>query len=238
VRGKNSVPRLVTAGLCAALWILHAAAFAQGGRARLDASRMPSEAGAAREFVPRGWVVEEEVSGDLNGDSAADIVLKLVQAPRAAGGDESGERHRALVVLLRGADGRLRRAAVADRLLQCTSCGGAFYGAAEASAGVSVERGVLVVRQDHGSRNVVEQTFRFRYDPATKTFPLIGYDEQDNDRATGALVEESTNFLTGVRVVKRSQYDPRLDRHVVKSTARTRVARSVITIEQVDYEKY
>ncbi|HYO62096.1 MAG TPA: hypothetical protein VER08_00410 [Pyrinomonadaceae bacterium] len=232
------MPRLLTATLCAALLMLPSAAPARQGRATLDASRVPAEAGAAREFVPRGWAVEEEVSGDLNGDSAADLVLKLVQAKRAAGADENEERQRALVVLLRGADGRLRRAAVAGRLLQCTSCGGAFYGVAEASAGVTVERGVLVVRQDHGSRNVVEQTFRFRYDPATKTFPLIGYDESDNDRATGALVEESTNFLTGVRVVKRSQYDPRLDRHVVKSTARTRVARSAATIEQVDYAQY
>ncbi|HYP53380.1 MAG TPA: hypothetical protein VEQ42_07560, partial [Pyrinomonadaceae bacterium] len=186
---------------------------------------MPAEGGAAGEFAPRGWAVEGEASGDLNGDGAADVALTLVEASRGAGRDETEERHRALVILLRGADGRLRRAAVAGRLLQCTKCGGAFYGAAQASAEVKIERGVLVVRQDHGSRNVVEQTFRFRYDPAAKKFALIGYDEIDRDRATGEHVEESTNYLTGVKIVKRSQYDGRLDRDVLKSTARTRVGR-------------
>ena len=230
--------RLLAVALCAALAVLPVTAFAQDGRVVIDQSGMPREANAVGDFVPRGWEVEEEVSGDLNGDAIPDLAVKLVQAKRAGGGDEIEERQRALVVLLRGADGRLRRAAVADKLLQCTACGGAFYGAVEAPAEVKIERGVIVVRQDHGSRNVVEQTFRFRHDPASKKFVLIGYDMNDNDRATGELVEESTNFLTGLKLVKRSQYDRRLDRHVVKSTARARVARGGVTIEQVDYEKY
>ena len=229
--------RLLAVALCAAFAVLPPAASAQDGRAVINQSAMPQEASAVGDFVPRGWEVEEEVAGDLNGDAVPDLAVKLVQAKRA-GGDEIEGRQRALVVLLRGADGRLRRAAVAGKLLQCTACGGAFYGAAEAPAEVKIERGVIVVRQDHGSRNVVEQTFRFRLDPASKKFALIGYDMTDNDRATGELVEESTNFLTGLKVVKRSQYDRRLDRHVTKSTSRARVARGGATMEQVDYEKY
>ena len=232
------MPRALAVKLCALLLVLQAAAFAQESRVALDASRMPREAGAVREFVPRGWTVEEEVRGDLNGDGAADVAVKLVEASRGREEDEMNERRRALVILLGSADGRLRRAAVADKLLQCTKCGGAFYGVAQASANVTIERGVLVVRQDHGSRNLVEQTFRFRHDPATGKFLLIGFDKSDHDRATGEQIEESTNFLTGVRTVKRTQYDERLDRDVLKSNTRTRVARARTTIEQVDYEKY
>lgn len=230
--------RLLTVALCAALAVLPSAASAQEGRVVIDQRRMPLEGGAVADFVPRGWAVEEEVSGDLNGDSVPDLAVKLVQAGRGAAGDEAEERYRALVVLLRGADGGLRRAAVADKLLQCTRCGGAFYGVAESSAEVKIERGVIVVTQDHGSRNIVEQTFRFRLDPATRRFLLIGYDMKDSDRATGEVVEESTNFLTGLKVVKRSQYDRRRDDYVTKTTSRARVARGGVTIEQVDYEKY
>ncbi|HEV2764905.1 MAG TPA: hypothetical protein VGV38_18125 [Pyrinomonadaceae bacterium] len=232
------MPRLLTVALCAALAVVPSAAYAQENRVVVDQSRMPREAGAVREFVPRGWEVEGEVSGDLNGDAVPDLAVKLVQAKRGNTEEIVEERHRALVVLLKGADGRLRRAAVADRLLQCTACGGAFYGVAEAPADVRIERGGLVINQDHGSRNVVAQTFRFRLDPASNKFVLIGYDVTDNDRATGALVEESTNFLTGLKIVKRSQYDRKLDKHVLKSSSRTRVARGGEALEQVDYEKY
>lgn len=230
--------RLWAVRLCALVLVFAPPARAQENRATINTARMPREASAVREFVPRGWAVEEEVAGDLDGDAVADLAVKLVEASRGKEADRMNERQRALVILLRGADGRLRRAAVADRLLQCTKCGGAFYGVAEASARVTIERGVLVVRQDHGSRNLVEQTFRFRHDRATGRFLLIGYDKTDRDRATGEQVEESTNFLTGVRIVKRTQYDERTDRDVVKSNTRTRAARAATAIEQVDYEKY
>lgn len=232
--------RLSAVTLCALVLVsgAPAPAPAQENRATINAARLPQEAGAVGEFVPRGWEVEEEAAGDLNGDAVADVAVTLVQASRGKETDEMEERQRALVILFRGADGRLRRAAVAGRLLQCTKCGGAFYGIAQAPVEVKVERGVLVVSQSHGSRNVVEQTFRFRYDPAAKKFLLIGYDKSDHDRATGEQVEESTNFLTGVRTVKRTRYDERTDRDVVKSDTRTRVARRPVTIEQVDYEAY
>jgi hypothetical protein len=223
---------------CAILFLVPSLSFAQENRVLTDKSRIPLEANDVKDFVPPGWVIEEQVSGNLNGDSSPDLALKLVQEQRAGGADEDNEGQRALVILFAGRDGKWQRVAIAEKLLQCTSCGGAFYGVVKAPANVKIEKGVLIVNQDHGSRNVVEQTFRFRYEPRMKKFILIGLDVNDNDRASGEVVEESTNFITGRKITKRSQYNERLDKHVLKSTSRSPVARKSITIEEMDSESY
>jgi hypothetical protein len=146
------------------------------------------------------------VTGDLNGDGVPDYALKLVEDKPAKNSDDiPNERQRALLVVFNDKDGQLRRAAVADRLLQCTSCGGAFYMAVEAPATVTIEKGVIIVEQEHGSREVTDTTYRFRYELESKRFGLIGFDIRSNDRLTGEVITESTNYLTGVRVGSRSK---------------------------------
>ncbi len=124
-------------------------------------------------------------------------------------------------------DGKLTRVGVADKLLQCTRCGGAFYGVVESPANVKIEKGVIVVEQDHGSRDLTDTTYRFRYDPETQRFVLIGFDFADVDRLTGKDVAESTNYLTGVRKVTRG-----------KASTSSTTPRKKIFIEDVDYEKF
>src|SRR5205814_10666602 len=132
------------------------------------------------------------------------------------------DRARALIVLLQGADGKLSRAAIADKLLQCTGCGGAFYGVVDAPANVKVENNVIVVEQDHGSREVSDVTFRFRYDPASQRFILIGFDYAERDRANGKSASESTNYLTGVRKTNGKA---------------STVPKTKVFMDDVDYEK-
>src|SRR5204862_3618257 len=143
-----------------------------------------------RNFIPPGWKLEEQKAADLDGDGNSDYVLKLIEdKPAKTTDDVVNDRARALIVLLSDATGKLTRAAVADKLLQCTGCGGAFYG--EATANVKIEGNVIVVEQDHGSRDVSDVTFRFRYDPASKRFMLIGFDYSERDRATAKSSSES-----------------------------------------------
>lgn len=214
------------------------ASFAQDNGIAFNSSRLPVEADDVRAFVPSGWTIEEQVAGDLNGDSTNDIALKLIQEKRAGvSDDEASDRQRALVILFKSTGGKLRRAAVADKLLQCTSCGGAFYGVAEAPANVKIERGILIVNQDGGSRNVVERTFRFRYDAASRKFILIGFDMTDSDRANGEVTQESTNFLTGKKIITNITPAARGGREMTKTTNQT-VAKTRQTIEQINYENY
>ena len=199
---------------------------------RIEKSRIPAEADRIQKFVPAGWKIEEQVTGDLNGDSVPDYAVKLVEDKPAKDSDDMAtERQRALVIVLQQQGGKLSRAAVADKLLQCTRCGGAFYGVSESPANVQIEKGVIVVDQDHGSRNLTNTYYRFRYEAGSRQFVLIGFDYADADRATAQVISESTNYLTGMRTVFRSKGN-----RDVKSSSKIPLKKT--SIEQVDSEKF
>jgi hypothetical protein len=210
-----------------------------GGGAAFDKSKVPAEGRAAADVVPAGWVLEDQAAGDLNGDGVPDLALKLIQQkPAGARDDETLERQRALVVLFKDATGMLRRAAVADKVLQCTSCGGAFYGVVDAPAEVRIERGVIVVNQEFGSREVTEHTYRFRYEPADAKFVLIGFDGTSRDRLTGTVTVESTNFLTGRKITKTiTPPKTRRGKDVTKTVTQA-VPRKRTPMEEVDRENF
>lgn len=203
--------------------------FAQDERASIDRSKLPESANSVNAFVPAGWKIEEKITGDVNDDKVADVLLKLIE-DQPAKADEMNDRSRALVILFAGGEAKYRLAAVSDTLLQCTSCGGAFYGVVDAPANVSIQKGVIIVSQDHGSREVTETTFRFRYDEQPGMFILIGFDYASRDRAAGGVWTESTNYLTGKRVTT-------IDKGKKSSTKTTVVAKDRMSIEEVDYEK-
>jgi len=76
--------------------------FAQEDRTVIDKSKIPAEGKSVSDFVPPGWKLEEQVTGDLNGDSVPDYALKLVEDKPAKNSDDfPNERQRALVILLR-----------------------------------------------------------------------------------------------------------------------------------------
>ena len=213
--------------------VLSSIAFARLGSAQetettINKSLIPIQANALSKFVPPEWKIEKKLSADLNGDSLPDFALELVEnKPEKDQSGDPTERSRALVIVFQNQDGTLARAGVADKLLQCTRCGGAFYGVVEAPANVKIEKGVIIVEQDHGSRDLTDTTYRFRYDQETQRFILIGFDFSDADRLTGKDVSESTNYLTGVRRVTRG-----------KATTSSTIPRKKILIEDVDYEKF
>lgn len=223
---------LVRVAVCVGALLLPSLCSAQDERVVIDKSRVPTTADDIQKFVPQGWKIEEQLKGDLNADGTSDYVLKLVQdkPDKDASGDPT-ERYRALVIVLQGSGNRLVRAAVAGKLLQCTRCGGVFYGVVETPATVEIKNGVIEVNQDHGSRNLTNTYYKFRYDPATNQFVLIGFDYTDADRLTANAVSESTNYLTGVRVTTRGKGN-----RDVKM--RTVVPKKKISIEDVDYEKF
>jgi len=188
------------------LAVLSSTAIAQDEAAKIDKSRVPAQANAAEKFAPAGWKIEEQVTGDLNGDAIPDYALKLIEAkPEKDAEGNPTERGRALVIALAAKDGQLSRAGIADNLLQCTRCGGAFYGVVETPSEVAIEKGVIVVQQDHGSREVTNTTYRFRYEPSTGKFLLIGFDLSNADRATAQVTSESINYLSGAREETRSK---------------------------------
>ena len=206
------------------------AAFAQTDEHTFPKDRVPRSGASEKDFAPAGWVVEESIKGDLNGDGRTDLAIKLIEAESPnADPDINEDRQRALVVALADPNGGYTRAAVSDGLLQCTGCGGAFYGVMPAPANVSIKRGVLIVAQDHGSRNLQQSTYKIRFDPASGHFILIGFDTTDRDRLTGDVIKLSTNYLTGVRITTRMPEKGRT------TTKRTPVSRDKQYLDDLDH---
>lgn len=220
------------------LFLCHASGFASGAQdqiKRIDAAKLPVESASAGDFVPQGWVIEEEVNGDLNGDSILDVAVKLVEEkPRDFDENNPPERRRALLILFKLPNGRLRWAAIADKVLQCTRCGGAFYGMSESPADVEIAKGVIIIKQDHGSREITSETYRFRFDPRTERFALIGMDIGAYDRMTGVSSDESTNFLTGVKITTVKRYHENRGGEVTVSEKRERIVVKKRFIEDVE----
>jgi hypothetical protein len=202
-----------------------------------DDSVLPRITKVVERFVPANWTIEAQISGDLNNDSVPDTALTLIEKPNSdVDKDNPASRARVLMILFKNRQGIFERAATAKNLLQCTRCGGAFYGVMEATADVTIAKGVLIVKQDGGSRNVIETTYRFRYNPGVKKFALIGYDVNDRDRATGETTNESTNYLTGVKITETFQYSKKLDKDVKKSSRRIKINKSPQYLEEINYE--
>lgn len=225
--------------LSAALLVTPSGAAGQDGERRsLDPQLVPAEGRSARDFVPKGWKVETDggvTSGDLNGDGAADAVLRLVEDAPVEGPDGVlNTRYRALVILLARPGGGFARAAVATKLLGCSTCYGVLGDPEGGNIQVGIRNGVLDVSQLSGSREATDLTLRFRHDPANGRFQLIGEERSEYDRAAGGGTGTSTNYLTGVRVTKITTAG-RGGRERTSSKT-TRVPRTRRFIEELDYE--
>jgi hypothetical protein len=193
----------------------------EGNVSRIDKSKVPAIGAKAVDFVPAGWKIKSEAKGDVNGDGRSDNVLTVQKRRR-----EGEQRERALIVLTAQRDGSWKNAAVADRLLQCADCGGGM-----AELDVKVEKGVINIFQAQGNNasSMSNETYRFRYEPATGRFRLIGADYVESG-GPDKVFQESTNFLTGVRKTTR----PKRQKDI---TTPSRVEKTKIYLEDVDNDK-
>lgn len=205
--------------------------------APLDLSKVPQEGKTEQDFVPAGWKIDATTKGDLDKNGKEDMVLELVEEePKKATEGEFTERSRALVALLSADGGKLRRAGASNKVLYCTTCQGAL---GTGQGGVTrIEKGVLIVDQMSGSREMVHTVLRFRYDPKERKFVFIGEDVEHADRGAGTSTVESTNLLTGAKITEQREYDPKTDKNAVVSSKKSKVAVRKRYLEDVDVSTY
>ncbi len=209
--------------------------FTPDGRILLNPNLVPKSGEKLEDFVPNGWKIEQQIEGDLNHDSLPDTVLQLIEAkPEKDSQGDYQDRYRALLILLKTKDGKFSRAGVANKLIQCTSCGG-MLGFGGAGADLKIKNGVLIVSQFSGSREAREVVQLFRY--ASNNFYLIGEDSTMRDRAMGSSTATSTNFLTGKQIIEKRQYNQKLDRDALLSKRTKVVAKKRQLFEDIDSEK-
>jgi hypothetical protein len=223
---------ILFAGMFAFLVISTAVGQNEDEGRRIDATQLPLQASSVQKFVPAGWRLHEQVEGDLNKDSVADVVLRLIEDIPADSEGISSTRNQALIVLLRQADGRWLRAGFSGNLLLCTNCYG-MLGGEDGNVTITIDKGVLVVNQLWGARDAVDQTHRFRYDDRPGRFLLIGQDIENRDRITGHSTLESSNYLTGEQVIEKRKFTEEGTEEVVLSTTRRRIAKTRKFLEEM-----
>src|SRR6185436_8160023 len=125
-------------------------------------------------FVESGTKAIALEKADLNGDGAEDFVLVLEKEKPAKDADDFPVGQRPLLILLRGADGKLTAAKRNDRIVMCSSCGGVF---GEPFEGVIAKRNSFSVEHYGGSAERWKFSYKFNYSRIDKTWQLVRVDE-------------------------------------------------------------
>ncbi len=99
---------------------------------------------------------------------------------------------------------------------------------------LSIQRNVLIVEQETGSRETTSGLWRLRFDPASKRIRLIGLDVKNTDRGTGVSTSESTNYLNGKKVIESLRYDQAKNKDVVVSKKASSVDTAPVFLEDAD----
>jgi hypothetical protein len=193
---------------------------------RFPVSAVPARGAAVRAFIPAGWKAASQVLGDLNGDGRPDRVVHVAPRDYDPGAIGAAPEAQALLILLSERGGGLRRAGVATRLLQ--------NGVPQWGLQLTIRRGVLVANQNFGMTQVADVTHRFRLEPATGRFLLIGRDVFNYTRPQGRddTTKRSENYLTGVRLITTGRWDAAGSYH--ESTRQERIPRTKVYFDDVD----
>jgi hypothetical protein len=198
----------------------------QAGADGFPVKDLPPAGKSLADFVHKGWAVEDQANGDLNGDGVSDLAAILVQVKRDS---EEDELQRALIVVLGRDKEKFIPAGTNDKFLQCKGCCGVKEG-----VGISIKKGVIVVEQMSGSREFANETWRFRYHPETQRFVMIGKDIETGDGMRGTGTIASFNYLTGRKITETYRYDKSGERKITASTKKEDASRKTPFIEDVE----
>jgi hypothetical protein len=185
---------------------------------------LPRQAGTAEGFVPSGWVLDVQVSGDLNRDGDADLVLVLRQNSPAniiEGFEGVGEKPfdtnpRILAIAFRERLTGNYSLQLENHTLIPRRTEPAAEDPFDRETGIAILRGGFQVRLNWfmtaGGWETFNTTHTFRH--KSGRFELIGYDHNAIHRGSGDTTSLSVNYLT--RKVKKSAG------HISRDTSKAR----------------
>ncbi len=147
------------------------------------------------DFLPKGFVLFDEVQGDLNNDGMDDdiLIIKGTEKGKVIADETRGKldrNRRGIIVLLKTRDNSYKLVVENKSCFSSENEEGGTYYAPELE--VYAEKGNLFVHYAHGRYGYWKYTFRLK----GPDFQLIGYDASDN-RGPVVNNETSINYLTG-----------------------------------------
>ncbi len=156
-------------------------------------------------YIPKGWVLDTALSGDLNKDKQPDVVLVLRNTHAAnfkkndgLGMDQLDLNPRRLLILFKTGTGYTKVLASDVFLPSVNDEESTCLEDPFSEGGIEVSKGVLKICLHYwlscGSWYVTDYEYTFRYQ--NKKFELIGLDVSSFHRASGASSITSYNFST------------------------------------------
>ena len=136
-----------------------------------EALKIPEE---VKPFVEAGTKAIALEAADLNGDGGGDFVLVLERENPSKDENDFPVRQRPLLILVRGADGKLSEATRNELLVMCSQCGGVFGDPFE---GVEVGRNTFTVNHYGGSNWRWKNSYKFNYSRIDRTWQLVRTEE-------------------------------------------------------------
>lgn len=155
---------------------------------------LPVLAGKGRtveSFVPEGWKLIAQTSGDLNKDGLSDIA-GVVESSRKWEGDSGDAAPRLLFIAFQGTDGLYRLSVQTEKAILREDQGGVWGDPFES---LSVDRGSILIKFYGGSNYRWGYIYRFRYQDGG--WYLIGATIDSYFTGTGEGFTEDFNLLTG-----------------------------------------
>jgi len=156
-------------------------------------------------YIPKGWVLDTALSGDLNKDQKADVVLVLRNTLAAnfkkndgLGMDQLDLNPRRLLILFKTNTGYTKELASDVFLPSVNDEESTCLEDPFSEGGIEISKGLLKIRLHYwlscGSWYVTDYDYTFRYQ--NKKFELIGLDVSSFHRASGESSITSYNFST------------------------------------------
>ncbi|HTG56948.1 MAG TPA: hypothetical protein VL943_11805 [Niabella sp.] len=156
-------------------------------------------------YIPKGWVLDTALSGDLNKDQQADMVLVLRNTDPAnfkknndLGVDQLDLNPRRLLILFKKGTGYTKELASDVFLPSINDEESTCLEDPFSEGGIAISKGLLKIRLHYwlscGSWYVTDYDYTFRYQ--NKKFELIGLDVSSFHRASGESSITSYNFST------------------------------------------
>jgi hypothetical protein len=156
------------------------------------------------DFIPKGYVLFEKITGDLNKDTLEDCILIIKSTNKESivtdRFDKTADRNRRGILILFAKNGGY---GLAVKNYNCFSSeqedGGVYY---PPELSVEIKKNKLYLNYSHGRYGYWNYTFRFQ----NSDFELIGYDSADHH---GPLVNStiSINFSTKKKLTRKNIND-------------------------------
>jgi len=169
---------------------------------------IPVRAQTKADFVPKGWIIEEEGNGDLNGDGIPDLMLVLhMNDPRnVIKNSDLNTNPRMLVIAFADKATNKYSLALANHTLiprnDSPVMEDYFNDAKIIKGTIQVS---LVESSNVGSWSTSNTKFTFKY--LDGCFKLIGYDSMETQRNTGETNDVSINYLTRKAKIARGNME-------------------------------